>query len=101
MNIPVLGYSADERETVILYDNETKLWNLYTNVPTHITKCMKQYSDYNIKIETVTPSGEPSCIRIDGVPNAITFRSPEKRKGGKGNPNLGKIMRNKSLDITE
>ena len=100
MNIPVLGYSAEERETIILFDYETKLYNIYTNVPSHKTKCMKQYSGYNIKIETVTPSGEPSCIRVNGVPNAITFRNPKKREGA-GNPNLGKLNKNKELDTSK
>ena len=94
MDVPVVGYSAEERETVILYDYELGIYNIHTNVPTHVTKCMKQYKDYEIKVISVTPSGEPNCIKVRNVPNAITFRNPKKREGG-GNPNLANLARNK------
>lgn len=80
MSVPVMGYSNDEKETVIVYDYETGLYNIYTNVPSHITKCMKQYKDFGIKVLTVHESGNPSCIEVRNVPKAISFRNPSKSK---------------------
>ena len=88
MSIPIMTYSNDEKETVIVFDYVTNLYSIYTNVPGHITKCMKQYGNYNIKIISVHEIGKPSCIEVRDVPNAITFRSPLKRKPKKENVDM-------------
>ena len=36
-----MGYKRDEMETVCTYDYKTKSWEVYTNVPKHITKLSK------------------------------------------------------------
>lgn len=36
-----MNITAEERETVCTYDYETKLWTVYTCVPTHLTKLTK------------------------------------------------------------
>lgn len=36
-----MSYSRDEMETNCNYDHLTKVWTVYTSVPTHITKLLK------------------------------------------------------------
>jgi len=41
-----MSYSRDEMETTCNYDHLTKLWTVYTSVPTHITKLLKMAEPY-------------------------------------------------------
>ena len=72
-NKPVMKFSKDEMETVILYDYLTDTWSIETNVQKHITILMKRYS--NVEVVYVNKEGNPTSVRVTGVKNAITFRS--------------------------
>jgi hypothetical protein len=41
-----MAYTRDEMETTCNYDHVTKLWTVYTCVPTHITKLLKIADPY-------------------------------------------------------
>ena len=72
-NKPVMTFSKDEMETVILYDYLTDTYSIETNVQKHITTIMKRYS--NVEVLYVNDNGNPTSVRVTGVKNAITFRS--------------------------
>ena len=72
-NKPVMTFSRDEQETVILYDYLTDTWSIETNVQKHITKLMKRYS--NVEVLYINKEGKPTSVRVTGVKDAITFRS--------------------------
>ena len=82
-NIPVIGYSREEQETVCLYDKENGKWSVYSNVQKHISKLIKQYGNddcVDFKVVSVHESGSPSCVNIKGLPDVISFRTTAKRE---------------------
>lgn len=72
-NKPIMKFGKDEQETVILYDYLTDTWSIETNVQKHITILMKKYP--NVEVMYVNKQGNPSAVRVNGIKNAISFRS--------------------------
>jgi len=56
-----MAYSRDEYETTCNYDYLTKTWDVYTSVPTHITKLSKMSEPY-WKEEEPDVHGNPRMI---------------------------------------
>jgi len=56
-----MGYTRSEMETTCVYDHITKTWNVYTSVPTHITKLSKIADPY-WKEEEPDVYGNPRMI---------------------------------------
>ena len=71
----VMVFTKDEQETLIHYDYLTDTWNIETNVQKHISEIFKKYSDYNIEVTYVNEKGNPTSIRVKGLPKVITFRN--------------------------
>ncbi len=69
----VMTFGEDEMETVVLYDYLTDTYSIETNVKKHITTIMKRYP--NVEIIYVNDKGNPTSVRVNGVKDAITFRS--------------------------
>lgn len=56
-----MAYTNDEKETSCTYDYMTKEWNVYTCVPTHLTKLGKIAEPY-WKEEELDTHGKPRII---------------------------------------
>lgn len=56
-----MAYSNDEKETSCVYDYMTKEWNVYTCVPTHLTKLCKISEPY-WKEEEPDSKGNPRIV---------------------------------------
>ena len=72
----VWGFSAEEKETVALFDYADNVWRVYSNVPSHITKLTKISGE--VKIETVSENGNPTSINAILDKNQISFRNKSK-----------------------
>lgn len=64
---------ADEYETIILYNNEKRVWEAGTNIPTH--QAMFEKRGWTFTGET--PSGDKG---YEAPKNAITFRDLNKKR---------------------
>jgi hypothetical protein len=56
-----MAYADQEKETTCVYDYATKEWNIYTCVPTHMTKLSKIAEPY-WKEEEMNSKGSPRMI---------------------------------------
>lgn len=70
--------SAEERETVLVYDNAEKVWMMDTSIPKHFRKALKQgwtpIAQYEYDDGTV-------CAMVLTAPEkAITIRNPNKTR---------------------
>jgi len=56
-----MGYSSDEMETSCVYDYLAKCWDVYTCVPSHITKLLK-IAEPVWKEEQPDSKGDPRIV---------------------------------------
>lgn len=70
--------SAEERETVLLYDVIDKKWRMDTVVPKHANKAKKQ--EWTQVAEYVYDDGTVCGGVFEGSEKAITFRNPNKKR---------------------
>lgn len=70
--------SAEERETVIVYDNSTKTWTMDTTIPKHFRKALKQ--GWTPKTQYVYDDGTVCAMVFTGSEKAITIRNPNKTR---------------------
>lgn len=70
----VFSYSEDEKETILSFDYKNKVWNVWTSVPTHITKLLR-LKDNNLEVDTVNENGTITAIKGILKPNQISFRN--------------------------
>ena len=77
----VFTYAEEEKETTLIFDYKNKIWNVWTSVPTHITKLLK-LKDNNFKVDSVTKTGTITSIKGTLFPKQISFRNiiSEERK---------------------
>ena len=71
----IMTFTKDEQETIILYDAFTDTWSIETNVQKHINEIFNKYSNYNIEVTYVNKHGNPTSVRVNGLPKVITFRN--------------------------
>jgi hypothetical protein len=70
--------SAEERETVLVYDNITKEWIMDSSVPKHFRKALKQ--GWN-PIRQYVYDDDTVCAMVLTAPErAITIRNTEKKQ---------------------
>jgi len=50
-----MGYSREEQETTLVFDNSTGKWSVYTNVPKHIRKLAKLTEILTLESENDKP----------------------------------------------
>ena len=67
-------YEKEEQETVIIYETDTKMWNIYTTVPKHI-KRLKTEAIASISQEEKDGEGKTIAIRVkvEKLPNSYVF----------------------------
>lgn len=70
--------SADERETILLYDNVDKVWRMDSTVPKHYNKAKKQ--GWTQTAEFVYEDGSICGGAFEAPARAITIRSTEKKQ---------------------
>ena len=68
--------SAEERETILNYDSETRIWTMDTTVPKHFRKALKQ--EWTPIIEYVYEDGTVCGMVLTAPEKAITIRNPNK-----------------------
>ena len=70
--------SAEERETVLVYDNVDKVWRMDSTVPKHFNKAKKQ--QWTQTAEFVYEDGSVCGGAFEAPARAITIRSTEKKQ---------------------
>jgi hypothetical protein len=72
----VAGYSREERETVIVYEEETNTYDIYSSVPFHIRSLIRRFPNVEPFHLELNPVGECTAIRfkVNKLPPAGTFR---------------------------
>lgn len=70
--------SAEERETVLVYDNVDKVWRMDSTVPKHFNKAKKQ--GWTQTAEFVYDDGQVCGGAFEAPARAITIRSTEKKQ---------------------
>jgi hypothetical protein len=70
--------SAEERETVLVYDNVDKVWRMDSTVPKHFNKAKKQ--GWTQTAEFVYEDGQVCGGAFEAPARAITIRSTEKKQ---------------------
>lgn len=72
---PIFTYANDEKETILNYDYENKIWNVWTNVTSHITKILKLNCINTLEIESVNENGTITAIKAIIREKGISFRN--------------------------
>ena len=70
--------SAEERETVLVYDNIDKVWRMDSTVPKHFNKAKKQ--GWKQTAEFVYEDGAVCGGTFEAPARAITIRNAEKKQ---------------------
>ena len=67
-------YEKEEQETVIIYEPETKLWDIYTTVPKHINRLKIDYITTIFDTET-DAEGKTIALRVklEKLPSSYIF----------------------------
>jgi len=70
--------SAEERETILVYDNIDKVWRMDSTVPKHFNKAKKQ--GWTQTAEFVYEDGQVCGGAFEAPARAITIRNAEKKQ---------------------
>ena len=70
--------SAEERETVLVFDAAEKMWTMDTSVPKHFRKALKQGWTQTIQYEY--EDGTVCAMVLTAPEKAITIRNPNKTR---------------------
>lgn len=70
--------SAEERETVLVYDNITKEWIMDSSVPKHFRKAVKQ--GWTPTKQYIYEDGMVCAMVLTAPERAITIRNTEKKQ---------------------
>ena len=89
--------SAEERETVLVYDNIDKVWRMDSTVPKHFNKAKKQ--GWEQTAEFVYEDGSICGGAFEAPARAITIRSTEKKQMSE--KQLGNLLGNNDEDEEE
>lgn len=89
--------SAEERETVLVYDNVDKVWRMDSTVPKHFNKALKQ--GWKQTTEFIYEDGTVCGGAFEAPARAITIRSTEKKQMSE--KQLGNLPNNEDEDDEE
>ena len=70
--------SAEERETILNYDSETRMWSMDTMVSKHFRKALKQ--GWTPIAQYVYEDGTVCGMVLTAPEKAITIRNPNKKR---------------------
>ena len=70
------GYSREEKETVILFDEETNDYKIYSNIPRHMRSLAKRHPTAQAEQVEIDSEGFAIAItvRLDRLPPSGLFR---------------------------
>lgn len=77
--------SAEERETVLVYDAGSRMWFMDTSIPKHFRKALKQ--EWTPVSQYVYDDGAVCAMVLTAPEKAITIR----------NPNIKRVMSEKQM----
>lgn len=67
-------YDKEEQETVIIYEPETKLWDIYTTVPKHINRLKNDYIATVLDSETDSQGKTIALhVKLEKLPSSYLF----------------------------
>jgi hypothetical protein len=89
--------TAEERETILIYDNADKVWRMDSTVPKHFNKAKKQ--GWTQTTEFVYEDGSICGGAFEAPARAITIRSTEKKQMSE--KQLGNLQGNDEEDEEE
>lgn len=89
--------SAEERETVLVYDNIEKKWIMDTTVPKHFNKAKRQ--GWMQTVEFVYDDNTICGGTFEAPARAITIRNTEKKQMSENQ--LGNLQNNEDEDEEE
>lgn len=89
--------SAEERETVLVYDNIDKVWRMDSTIPKHFNKAKKQ--QWTQIAEFVYEDGSVCGGAFEAPARAITIRNAEKKQMSE--KQLGNLHDNEDEDDEE
>lgn len=70
--------SAEERETILNYDNVDKMWLMDSTVPKHFNRALKQ--GWTPTVKYVYEDGTVCGMALTAPARAITIRNTEKKQ---------------------
>ena len=70
--------TAEERETILQYDNITKQWSMDSTIPKHFNKALKQ--NWIVEKQYVYDDGTVCGMILTAPARAITIRNAEKKQ---------------------
>lgn len=70
--------SAEERETILNYDNVDKVWLMDSTVPKHFNRALKQ--GWTPTAQYIYEDGTVCGMALTAPARAITIRNTEKKK---------------------
>lgn len=70
--------SAEERETVLIYDNVDKMWIMDSTVPKHFNRALKQ--GWTPTVKYVYDDGTVCGMALTAPARAITIRNTVKKQ---------------------
>lgn len=70
--------TAEERETHLWYDPETKTWTMETNIPKHFNKALKV--GWEPTVQLVYEDGTVCGMTLVASERGITIKTPKRRE---------------------
>ena len=70
--------SAEEKETVLVYDNIDKVWRMDSTIPKHFNRALKQ--EWTPIIKYVYDDGTVCGMALTAPGKAVTIRNPNKKR---------------------
>lgn len=70
--------TPEERETIIVYDNQNDLWEATTTIPKHYRRLMKM--EWTPTVQYIYEDGSVCGMVLTAPARAITFRNPNKKR---------------------
>lgn len=70
--------TAEEKETILHYDNDTKQWTMDSTIPKHFNKALKQ--KWMLETQYVYDDGTICGMILTAPARAITIRSTDKKQ---------------------
>ena len=70
------GYTREEKETVILFDEESNGYRIYSNIPRHMRSLARRHPTMTPEQVEIDPEGFAisMTIRVQKLPPSGTFR---------------------------
>jgi hypothetical protein len=75
----IFVFQAEERETILRFDEIDNVWHVESSVKKHMTKLLKQSS--TVEVDTVNENGTRTSVKGTLLPHQISILGEKKRTG--------------------